>query len=65
MKKRKIYGLAIVILALSITLGSFFAAENPYYDIYKKYEASLNTQEQMQLESFVDCMYYGIRRCEL
>ena len=60
MKKRKIYGLAIVILALSITLGSFFAAENPYYDIYKKYEASLNTQEQMQLESFVDCMYYGM-----
>ena len=25
MKKRKIYGLAIVVLALSITLGSFFA----------------------------------------
>ena len=61
MKKRKIYSLAIVILALSITLGSFLATENPYYDnIYKKYEASLNTQEQMQLESFVDCMYYGM-----
>ena len=61
MKKRKIYSLAIVILALSITLGSFFAAENPYYDdIYKKYEASLNTQEQMQLEDFVSYMYYGM-----
>ena len=60
MKKRKIYGLAIVVLALSITLGSFLATENPYYDIYKKYEASLNTQEQMQLENFVDHMYYGM-----
>ena len=60
MKKRKIYGLAIVVLALCITLGSFFATENPYYDIYKKYEASLNTQEQMQLENFVDHMYYGM-----
>ena len=61
MKKRKIYGLAIVVLALSITLGSFFATENPYYDdIYKKYEASLNTQEQMQLEDFVSYMYYGM-----
>lgn len=60
MKKRKIYGLAIVVLALSITLGSFLATENPYYDIYKKYEASLNTQEQMQLEDFVSYMYYGM-----
>ena len=49
-----------MILALSITLGSFLATENPYYDIYKKYEASLNTQEQMQLENFVDHMYYGM-----
>lgn len=49
-----------MILALCITLGSFLATENPYYDIYKKYEASLNTQEQMQLEDFVSYMYYGM-----
>lgn len=55
MKKRKIYGLAIVILALSITLGSFFAYDK-YYEIYLKYEDSLDEQKQGQLLNWVGYM---------
>ena len=55
MKKRKIYGLAIVILALSITLGSFFAYDK-YYEIYLKYETSLDEQKQGQLLNWVSYM---------
>lgn len=56
MKKRKIYGLAIVILALSITLGSFFAYDK-YYEIYLKYEDSLDEQKQDQLLNWVSYMH--------
>lgn len=55
MKKRKIYGLAIVVLALSITLGSFFAYDK-YYEIYLKYETSLDEQKQGQLLNWVSYM---------
>lgn len=55
MKKRKIYGLAIVVLALSITLGSFFAYDK-YYEIYLKYEDSLDEQKQGQLLNWVGYM---------
>ena len=55
MKKRKIYGLAIVILALSITLGSFCAYDK-YYEIYLKYEDSLDEQKQGQLLNWVGYM---------
>ena len=56
MKKRKIYGLAIVVLALSITLGSFFAYDK-YYEIYLKYEDSLDEQKQDQLLNWVSYMH--------
>ena len=56
MKKRKIYGLAIVILALSITLGSFCAYDK-YYEIYLKYENSLDAQQQDQLLNWVGYMH--------
>ena len=56
MKKRKIYGLAIVVLALSITLGSFFAYDK-YYEIYLKYETSLDEQKQGQLLNWVSYMH--------
>lgn len=56
MKKRKIYGLAIVVLALSITLGSFFAYDK-YYEIYLKYEDSLDEQKQGQLLNWVGYMH--------
>ena len=56
MKKRKIYGLAIVILALSITLGSFCAYDK-YYEIYLKYEDSLDEQKQDQLLNWVSYMH--------
>lgn len=56
MKKRKIYGLAIVILALSITLGSFCAYDK-YYEIYLKYETSLDEQKQGQLLNWVAAMH--------
>lgn len=55
MKKRKIYGLAIVVLALCITLGSFFAYDK-YYEIYLKYETSLDEQKQGQLLNWVSYM---------
>ena len=55
MKKRKIYSLAIVVLALSITLGSFFAYDK-YYEIYLKYEDSLDEQKQGQLLNWVSYM---------
>ena len=55
MKKRKIYGLAIVVLALCITLGSFFAYDK-YYEIYLKYEDSLDEQKQGQLLNWVSYM---------
>ena len=58
MKKRKIYGLAIVILALSITLGSFFANDK-YSEIYLKYEDSLDEQKQGQLLNWVAAMQFG------
>lgn len=56
MKKRKIYGLAIVVLALCITLGSFFAYDK-YYEIYLKYETSLDEQKQGQLLNWVSYMH--------
>ena len=56
MKKRKIYGLAIVVLALSITLGSFCAYDK-YYEIYLKYEDSLDEQKQDQLLNWVSYMH--------
>ena len=59
MKKRKIYGLAIVILALSITLGSFCAYDK-YYEIYLKYEDSLDEQKQGQLLNWVAAMQYDL-----
>lgn len=58
MKKRKIYGLAIVVLALSITLGSFFANDK-YSEIYLKYEDSLDEQKQGQLLNWVAAMQFG------
>ena len=58
MKKRKIYGLAIVVLALCITLGSFFAYDK-YYEIYLKYEDSLDEQKQGQLLNWVAAMQFG------
>ena len=56
MKKRKIYGLAIVVLALCITLGSFCAYDK-YYEIYLKYEDSLDEQKQDQLLNWVSYMH--------
>ena len=58
MKKRKIYGLAIVVLALSITFGSFFANDK-YSEIYLKYEDSLDEQKQGQLLNWVAAMQFG------
>lgn len=56
MKKRKIYSLAIVVLALCITLGSFCAYDK-YYEIYLKYEDSLDEQKQDQLLNWVSYMH--------
>lgn len=58
MKKRKIYSLAIVVLALSITFGSFFANDK-YSEIYLKYEDSLDEQKQGQLLNWVAAMQFG------
>lgn len=64
MKKRKIYGLAIVILALSITLGSFFATSTKITSTDRKVttsEAEKNLgdlQKIMQAESYTDALYF-------
>ena len=64
MKKRKIYGLAIVVLALSITLGSFFATSTKITSTDRKVttsEAEKNLgdlQKIMQAESYTDALYF-------
>lgn len=64
MKKRKIYGLTIVILALSITLGSFFATSSKITSTDRKVttsEAEKNLgdlQKIMQAESYTDALYF-------
>lgn len=50
----------IIALAVILTVGSFSAAEDPYYAIYKKYESSLNAQKQGQLENWVAAMQFGM-----
>ena len=64
MKKRKIYSLAIVILALSITHGSFFATSTKITSTDRKVttsEAEKNLgdlQKIMQAESYTDALYF-------
>ena len=64
MKKRKIYGLAIVVLALSITLGSFCATSTKITSTDRKVttsEAEKNLgdlQKIMQAESYTDALYF-------
>lgn len=64
MKKRKIYGLAIVVLALSITFGSFFATSTKITSTDRKVttsEAEKNLgdlQKIMQAESYTDALYF-------
>ena len=65
MKKRKIYGLAIVILALSITLGSFFATSSKITSTdrsvsTKEAENSLlDLQKVMQAETYSSALQWG------
>ena len=65
MKKRKIYGLAIVILALSITLGSFCATSSKITSTdrsvsTKEAENSLSDlQKVMQAETYSSALQWG------
>ena len=65
MKKRKIYGLAIVVLALSITLGSFFATSTKITSTdrsvsTKEAENSLSDlQKVMQAETYSSALQWG------
>ena len=65
MKKRKIYGLAIVVLALSITLGSFFATSSKITSTdrsvsTKEAENSLSDlQKVMQAETYSSALQWG------
>lgn len=65
MKKRKIYGLAIVVLALCITLGSFFATSTKITSTdrsvsTKEAENSLSDlQKVMQAETYSSALQWG------
>ena len=59
-KNMKIVVMAAMVLAVIWSAKVYKASENPYYDIYLKYEGSLNEQKQGQLENWSGYMYKGM-----
>lgn len=58
MKRKKIFrGVVTCFMVFVLSMGVFFAYDK-YYAIYKKYESSLNQQQQGQLEDWVAYMQF-------
>lgn len=62
-KKNKIVkyvGIFLCLIMMFKVSADMFHAYDKYYEIYKKYESSLNAQEQGQLENWVAAMQFGM-----
>ena len=52
--------LCIVSIVAALTVGSFSASDNKYYDQMIKYKDQLNTQKWMQLDEWTGFMQFGM-----
>lgn len=62
-KKNKIVkyvGIFLCLIMMFKVSADMFHAYDKYYEIYKKYESSLNAQKQGQLENWVAAMQFGM-----